>query len=191
MKTIILFVIVFSFLSIALAEKCSLEDLADFEYTDIECQFYMGTTAYRHELYEVAAAHWQFILDAPIRYSADENLKLMSLSTLNYLTYYGLGVKQNRSKAVKVWEEAAAKGDFEARRHLGYAYADNRYNNKNTIKALGWIESIFILYPDAENLSEPDKNIYNDAQEQAIQLREKLTLLQIEEALSFALSTIQ
>ena len=122
----------------ALAEKCKVKYLEELEYTDIECQFYMGTAAYRNKVYSVAAAHWNYVIDSPEKYEGEEEIKTMALSTITFLTYQGLGIKQDRNKAVKNWQDAAAKGDLEARKHLGFAYSDDKFKNKNLVKALGW-----------------------------------------------------
>lgn len=116
--------------------------------------------------------------------------KTEALGTLTYLQYYGFGVKQDRRGAVKAWEQAVKQGAFEARRHLGYAYSDENYRYRNNVKALGWYESIFILYPTTENLSEVEKSIFDDAVVAAQGLREKLSPRQLEKALKFARTTL-
>ena len=150
----------------------------------------MGTAAYRNKKHSEAAAHWQYILEAPVKYEGEDEIKAMALSTLTFLTYQGLGVKQDRVKAVEMWKEAVKKGDLEARRHLGFAFSDNDFRYQDNVVALGWYESIFLLYPTPQSLNEPDSNIYQDAQDGASALREKLTLNQREEAVEFAKSTL-
>jgi hypothetical protein len=174
----------------ALADKCKLENLTELEYTDIECQFYMGTTAYRNKVYNVAAAHWNYIIDAPLKYQGEERFQAMALSTVTFLTYQGLGVNQNRDLAVNNWKKAVSKGDFEARRHLASAFADKDYKNKDLIKALGWYESIFLIHPDKEILDESDQNVYQDAIEGAKDIKLKLSAKDIHKALEFAKSTL-
>ena len=184
----IIFLLLISFSSTS--EECRVKYLEELEYTDIECQFYMGTAAYRNEVYSVAAAHWNFVLDSPIKYEGEESIKAMALSTITFLTYQGLGVTQDRSKAVRNWKDAAAKGDLEARKHLGFAYADDKYKKKDLIKALGWYESIFILYPKSTDVDESDLGLYQDAVESAGKLRALLSEKQNNSAMSFAKSTI-
>lgn len=114
----------------------------------------------------------------------------MALSTVTFLTYQGLGVKQDRSLAVKNWKDAVSKGDFEARRHLGMAYSDKNYRKVDLIQALGWYESIFIIQPDFEALDESDQNVFQDAVDGAKSLKLKLSAKEIQKALEFAQSTL-
>jgi TPR repeat protein len=178
------------FSTTVIAEQCRLDQLQELEYTDIECQFYMGTEAYRNKVYAVAAAHWQFAVDAKATYESDEELKVRALSTLTFLTYQGLGVQQNRVKAVKMWKEAAGLGNLEARRHLGSAYSDIHFQQQNLVEALGWYESIIFLHPTAEHLDDADSNIYQDAKEGMDKLKARLTDKQIKLASEFARSTL-
>ena len=120
------------------AEKCNIEYLEEIEYAAIECQFYMGTQAYRNQLYTVAAAHWEYAAKAESQFEGDDSLKAAALSTLTFLYYQGLGVKENKTLAVNNWKDAVKQGDFEARRHLGFAYSDPAYKQKDAIKSLGW-----------------------------------------------------
>lgn len=178
------------FCTAAAAEECEIEYLSDLEYTDIECQFYMGTEAYRNKFYSVAAEHWNNVTNSPIKYEGEENIKAMALSTVTFLTYQGLGVKQNRMKAVKNWKDAVSLGDLEARRHLGYAYSDDKFKNKDLVKALGWYESIFLLYPSPDEVNESDQDVYQDAKEGAEKLRTSLSKKQNNTAIIFAKSTL-
>lgn len=186
-----IFIVSLLFLSTsALADKCKLDNLTELEYTDIECQFYMGTTAYRNKVFNVAAAHWNYIIDAPLKYQGEERFQAMALSTVTFLTYQGLGVNQNRDLAVNNWKKAVSKGDFEARRHLASAFADKDYKNKDLIKALGWYESIFLIHPDKEVLDESDQNVYQDAIDGAKDIKLKLSATDIHKAIEFAKSTL-
>ena len=174
----------------AIADECKIKYLEELEYTDIECQFYMGTEAYRNKVYSVAAAHWRYVIDSPIKYEGEEAIQAMALSTITFLTYQGLGVKQDRNKAVKSWKNAVKKGDLEARRHLGYAYSDDNFKNTDLVQALGWYESIFLIYPTASEVDESDHGVYQDAIEGAEKLRVKLSLKQRNAAMTFAKSTL-
>ena len=176
--------------SSVLAEQCKVEYLDELEYTDIECQFYMGTTAYRNKVYEVAAAHWSYIIDAKLKYEGEKQFQAMALSTVTFLTYQGLGVKQDRNLAVINWKNAVSKGDFEARRHLGMAYSDKDYQKIDLIQALGWYESIFIIQPDFSVLDESDQSVYQDAVNEAKSIKLKLSDKDIQKALKFAKSTL-
>lgn len=172
------------------AEPCEIELLEALEYTDIECQFYMGTKAYRNSVYSVAAAHWNEVLNADIQYEDDAEIQAMALSTLTFLMYHGLGVEQDRSAAVKNWQKAAMQGDLEARRHLGFAYADKQFKGADRVKALGWYESIFLLYLSPDGLDSSDAGIYRDAMEAAEPLRRSLSGKELQAALAFAKSII-
>jgi hypothetical protein len=186
-----LLTIFFLFLSsTVLADKCKIEYLDELDYTDIECQFYMGTAAYRNKNYEVAAAHWNYVIAAPLKYEGEEPFQTMALSTVTFLTYQGLGIKQDRNLAVKKWKDAVSKGDFEARRHLGMAYSDRNYRKIDLIQALGWYESIFIIQPDFEVLDESDQSVYQDAEDGAKNLKLKLSAKDIQKAMVFAKSTL-
>ena len=174
----------------AAAEECKVKYLEELEYTDIECQFYMGTAAYRNKVYTVAAAHWNYVIDSPLKYEGEEAIQAMALSTITFLTYQGLGVKQDKSKAVQNWKDAVAKGDLEARKHLGFAYSDEEFKNKNLVHALGWYESILLLYPSVEDVDESNLGVYHDAIEGAKKLRSILSEMQNKAAMDFAKSTL-
>ncbi|TDO95365.1 sel1 repeat family protein [Marinomonas balearica] len=185
-------ILIFSliFCSSVIAEECKVKYLEELDYTDIECQFYMGTAAYRNKVYSVAAAHWNYVINSPLKYEGEEVIKAMALSTKTFLTYQGLGLKQDRNKAVKNWIDAVSKGDLEARRHLGFAYSDEKFKNKDPIKALGWYESIFLLHPNKDEVDESDLGVYQDAIDGAEKLRNSLSSKQKEAAISFAKSTL-
>ena len=151
----------------------------------------MGTTAYRNEVYNVAAAHWQNVIDSPVKLSGDEEFKAMALGTITFLTYHGLGVKQDRIAAVRNWKQAVRQGDLEARRHLGEAYADEKFKEQDLIKALGWYESIFMLFSSADKVPEDDQSIYQDAKQSSEKLKHKLSESQIKNAMQFAKSTLR
>lgn len=190
MKRSVLYFFLVLFSEAAFAERCRLTNLAELEYTDIECQFYMGTEAYRNDVYTVAAAHWQFAIEAEPRYEGDKELKQDAYSTLAFLIYQGLGVTQNRVKAVNMWKESAQQGSLEARRHLGFAYSDVHFQYQNLVEALGWYESIFLLYPTAETVDDANKGIYQDAIEGVDKIKSRLTAKQIKLAAEFAKSTL-
>jgi hypothetical protein len=190
MNRIFFIVFFFTFAAPAFSEKCELEYLGELEYTDVECQFYLGTAAYRNEVYSVAAAHWNYVMDSPSKYEGDDSIKAMALSTITFLYYQGLGVKEDKGKAVKNWQSAVEQGDFEARRHLGFAYSDTTYKKYDLVKALGWYESVFLVVDNVDALDESDLSVYKDAQKAAETLRSKLSDKQKSKALSFARSTL-
>ncbi|MDT0584214.1 hypothetical protein [Brumicola blandensis] len=187
-RIILIFTLIFC--SSAIAEECKVTYLEELEYTDIECQFYMGTAAYRNKVYSVAAAHWNYVINSPLKHEGEEELKVMALSTMTFLSYHGLGITQDRNKAVKSWIDAASKGDLEARRHLGFAYSDEKFKNNDLIKALGWYESIFLLCPNKDDVDESDLGVYQDAIDGAGELKNRLSSEQQEAAIRFARSTL-
>ncbi|MEZ9392445.1 hypothetical protein AB4222_11105 [Vibrio splendidus] len=184
-------VIPFIFLSsFSFAEECSIDELTELEYKDIECQFYMGTAAFRNNVYSVAAAHWNYIIDAPMKHSGDDKFKAMSLSTVTYLTYQGLGVKQDRELAVNNWKKAVKGGDFEARRHIAFAYSDKNYSPNDLVKSLGWYESVLLIKVEMKDLSEAEQRVIEDAIEGSRELKLQLSMEQIQKAKVFAKSTL-
>lgn len=166
----------------ASAEKCQVTYLETLDYTDIECQFYLGTTAYRHQLYGVAAAHWEYILAAPLKYDGDDELQATALSTLAFLNYQGLGMQKDIELAVTRWQGAAKKGAIEARKHLGAVYKNSQYAQFDLVKSLAWYESVVVLLEKEAALSKTQTEILNDAMTDAEMVRKQLTKQQIETA---------
>ncbi len=165
---------------------CPLTHLTENHYADIECQFFLGTEAYSAKLYGVAAAHWQYVIDTEIVYDGDDKFKAKALGTVNFLRYYGLGVKQDRRKAVEGWKLSVKGGGLEARKHIGVAYSDINFEKRDLVKALAWYQSIFILHPHPEELDGNGPNIYKEAASKAILLRDKLSKAEQVEALKYA-----
>ena len=91
---------------------------------------------------------------------------------------------------IRAGKEAVTQGDLEARRHLGFAYSDDNFADKNLVHALGWYESIFLLYPTPSELEPSDQGVYNDAVEGADKLRGRLSEKQRNAAIAFAKSTL-
>jgi hypothetical protein len=186
---LILLVLV-SGISFAETEKCPLEELNEYEYTDIECQFYLGTKAFRNEVYAVAAGHWKFIENSPSIYEGDDLLKSTVISTLNYLTYNGLGVEQDRLKAVSSWKEAVKQGDLEARKHLGIAYEDKKFTDMDFVISLSWYKSILFMHLNKDKLDESDSIIWDEAKQAVGYLESKLDIEQIKKADEMAKKSI-
>lgn len=170
------------------AEPCPLESLKDYSYLDLECNFYLGTLAYRHGNYEVAAGHWRYVIDSEPEYESDPALQSRAKGTLNYLTYYGLGVEQNRVLAVSNWVSAAREGSFEARRHLGIAFSDKNFEEYNLTTALAWYLTVDLLYQDESQVEEDNINIYRDVQKDIIDIKSQMKAKQIDKALTLAKS---
>lgn len=191
MKFPYLFVFLFLLTSTAHAENCPLKKLAKLKYLDIECQFYLGTMAYRSKLYTAAAAHWQHVLDEQASSETEEEIKTMAQGTLNFLTYHGLGTAQDRPKAVQVWKAAAQEGNLEARRHLAFAYSDKKFINYDPVKSLAWYRSIKLLHPDPGKLNKSDREIYRDAMQEMERVANLLSRKKQDEADNLARTLIQ
>jgi TPR repeat protein len=190
MKFPVLFVALLLMTSTVNAENCPLKKLSKLNYLDIECQFYLGTMAYRSKLYSAAAAHWQYVLDEQASNESEEDIKTMAQGTLNFLTYHGLGTVQDRPRAVQVWKAAAQGGNLEARRHLGYAYSDKKFINYDLIKSLAWYRSIMLLHPDPNKLDKSDREIYRDAIQEMARVAKQLSKKKQDEAEKYARTLI-
>ena len=187
------FVIALSLLivSTAVAEECPLPYLADRNYDDLDCQFYLGTTAYRAGVYEVAAAHWQRIVDSPDDSAAAKEFRSTARSTIAYLKYNGLGVVRDRQGAVDGWIAAVSDGEIEARRQLGFAYADPGFEGYDPVMALAWYRSLLLAFPNPDALDDTDKAVYQQAGEGAAELEAGLTDTQIARARETAEGLLQ
>lgn len=179
------------FSSASYAENCDLKYLEKLQINDIECQFYMGTKAFRNKQYSDAASYWENVIKSPSVLAGDDELKTMALGTTTYLTYYGLGVPKDRMRAVQLWKKAVIDGDFEARKHLGDAYFDNEFKNKNPVFALGWYESAIKMYSDIKLPNASDDNIYANAKKGALDVRKVLSENEVQAALKFSRSIQQ
>jgi len=174
----------------AYSEKCPLKLLEEYDYTDIDCQFYLGTTAYRAEVYQVAVAHWQNILDLPIEYEGDEELKIDAKSNLSFLMFYGIGTDKNQSLAISNWKALVKKGHLESRRHLGTAFSNESFQYSNIVEALGWHLSVIMLFKNIDKPTESQQQTYKDASDGINQLKPQLSDDEIAEATRFAQSTL-
>lgn len=169
------------------AEKpCTLSNLSDRTHDSIECQFYMGTATYRAQEYPKAIKHWRQVQSTDAKTIEEKNLQLEAKSTLAFLQYHGFGMLQDRLSAVREWEDAARSGDLEAKRHIASAYADPDYQRNNDVYALGWLESIFIEFPNIELVAAEDQGIYKDAMELKQTLLDRMTEKQIASAQKLA-----
>lgn len=174
-------------LGVAAEELCPLAPLPEQEYLSIECQFYLGTTAYRASVYTVAAAHWQYVAEAPLKYEGDDEIKDTASSTLGYLQYHGLGIAQDRETAVSRWKQVVKNGaNLEARRHIGFAYADVDYSGYDVAKALAWYQSITAQVTDPASLDEGDLSVYEDTLDAIRELESRMTPRQIKKSRTFA-----
>lgn len=156
-------------------ELCPLQPLAEFPYSDVECQFYLGTTAYRAGVYEVAAAHWVQVLKSNDQSELGVETKKTALGTLAYLKFYGLGVREDKQGAVQDWTENAMNGDIASRRSLGFAYADEDFASRDDVLAAAWYMSVFLRHPDRDALDEGEKESFDLAVEGLAELEARIT----------------
>lgn len=163
-------------------EACPLQPLAEFPYSDIECQFYLGTTAYRAGIYEVAAAHWEQVLRSDDQSELGVETKTIARGTLAYLKFFGLGVKQDKQGAIEDWTKNAKNGDIASRRSLGFAYADENFASKDDVLAAAWYKSVFLRHPDRDSLDEGEKESFDLAVEGLAELEAELTDEQLKRA---------
>ena len=175
----------------AQAEQCPLGQLAERVYTDLECQFYLGTTAFRAGVFEVAAAHWQRMLTSDSDSADAASLRRTARSTLAYLRYNGMGTPQDRQRAVDDWTTAAGEGAIEARRQLGFAYSDPEYAGRNNVTALAWYQSLVLAFPEPDSLDQTNRAIYDDALAGIRQLESALTELEVSVAREQARELLQ
>lgn len=107
--------------------KCTLEDLTHLPQAHIECQFFMGTGAYRNKNFTAAAASWkQITLLRPVPTAPKEKeLFVSAFNNLGFLYFYGKGVPPNQAAAMDYWRYAARMGNEESAYHLCHAHADS------------------------------------------------------------------
>ena len=156
-------------------EACPLQPLAEFPYSDIECQFYLGTTAYRAGIYEIAAAHWLQVLKSDDQSELGIETKMTARGTLAYLKFFGLGVSEDKQGAVEDWTENARKGDIASRRSLGFAYANKDFASRDDVLAAAWYMSVFLRHPDRNSLDEGEKESFDLAVEGLAKLEAEIT----------------
>lgn len=168
--------------SAADAEPCPLEDLDQSDYTHIDCQFYLGTTAYRTKFYEVAAAHWKLLQHLPVTYVGDEQLIEDAKSNLAFLQYNGLGIERDRATAIAYWRKSALAGSNEAPRHLGFAYSDDNGVEPDFPRAMAWYQFAIRRLSGVGERTQSQENVLEDARDGIRRIEGKMTRQQIEQA---------
>jgi|GEM_PF-2610913 len=163
-------------------EQCPLDDLKQLNYLAIQCQFYLRTQAYRARTFTIAAAHWQNVIDSQSQTESEKELQSSALSNLTFLRYTGQGVEKDKATAVAAWKKAAAQGDLEPRRHLGYAYSDKDFKERNQITSLAWYKATVSHYLSMKTTRDSDRNVYNDALSAIATLEEDMSALEIKAA---------
>lgn len=149
-------------------------------YTSADCQFYLGTKAYRHQRFALAAAHWQEVLDLPLESAAE--LRAKAQSTLGFLYFYGKGLKQDKTRAIRLWQAAAQQGAAEAFLHLGHAYQQDDFFARDPVTALAWYLAMQRKYPVPQTLDTDHQLMWAQAQQHARTLAERLSPQQRQQA---------
>ncbi|WP_395004930.1 hypothetical protein, partial [Undibacterium sp.] len=72
--------------------------------------FYVGTCHYRKKEYERSVALWKklsLLEDMEPKYV---ELQISALNNLGYMLFFGFGIEENKSEAIKYWNQAIALG---------------------------------------------------------------------------------
>lgn len=137
-------------------EDCSFQGLGFDEGTNVAAvYFYTGTCHYRNKDYQQSADSWEQLgqlEDVDLEFKA---LQTDVLNNLGYLMFYGLGINENKAKALKYWEKAALSKHSESTYFLCTTYSDKggfRYRPKRALKHCKSAESIFAEKDVKDNL---------------------------------------
>jgi len=106
-----------------------------------ECQFLLGRDAYSLKDYTGAAARWTQASQAA-KDSRETNFVASATGTLGYLYLNGMGVEQDKTKAINYFQTAIRLGDIESRNHLAFAYSDPRDERYDPISAYAWYKTV-------------------------------------------------
>ena len=86
--------------------------------------FYTGTCHYRNQDYPDAVTYWQQVTRIDAQTIEDSDLKIIALSNLGFMQFYGRGIEEDKNSALEYWQDAAQQGHDEAEYHICHAYAD-------------------------------------------------------------------
>lgn len=142
----------------------------------------MGTAAFRDSEWSKAAENWEILSNLSLRVPAEQSIQTMGQTNLAFLKYYGLGVERDRVAAVSDWKRLASLGAVEARKHLGVAYSDLRFEGRDWVSALAWHYSVLEVLPDADDLDETDRQIRDQSLTGVTQLKRRLSDAEIQRA---------
>jgi len=98
---------------------------------DAIAKFDLGVEYFRIKDYKRAAKMWEI--------SANYGI-LEAYNNLGYLTYYGLGAKEDQAEGLRLWWIAAENGFSESQSHIAEAYTDGKYLKKDLIEAYAWAQ---------------------------------------------------
>jgi hypothetical protein len=109
---------------------------------DAIAKFDLGVEYFRIKDYKRAAKMWEI--------SANYGI-LEAYNNLGYLTYYGLGAKEDQAEGLRLWWIAAENGFSESQSHIAEAYTDGKYLKKDLIEAYGWAQKAKHFAPQIGN----------------------------------------
>jgi len=110
--------------------------------TSAECQFLVGRSAYSVKDYAGAAARWTQASQTASKDSRETNFVASATGTLGYLYLNGMGVDQDKTKAINCFQTAIRLGDIESRNHLAFAYSNPRDERYDPIRAYAWYKTV-------------------------------------------------
>lgn len=128
-------------------EDCSLKALQLVESPLVAEQlFFSGTCYFRNKEFSKAAAHWDELLQLENTRTDREDFRTSTLNNLGYLYFFGFGVKEDKSRAVEYWQQAALSGHHEAEYHLCHAHAEKEEPTYDVVKARNHCKKALLIY---------------------------------------------
>ena len=104
---------------------CKLEEVgSDVPADHPVCLFYTGTWHYRNERMADAVASWTELVELPAIPAEFDDLRISTLNNLGHMRFYGLGISEDKSLAMRYWMEAVSLGHDETEFHLCHAYGE-------------------------------------------------------------------
>lgn len=152
MKTYIYIALLSSICSNSIAkELCSSEALKLKQEPIITQHFFMGTCHYRNQEFSLAATQWTKTIQTQSLNMKINKLQIDSMNNLGYLLFYGLGITQNRQRALTLWHAASNLGQTESTFHLCHAYAEPEDQVYNYQKAQQFCSKALKYYSNPNN----------------------------------------
>lgn len=171
-------------------ERCPMKSLSRKPYGDVECLFYLGTTAYRAGFLEIAAAHWTALADRDFDGSDNDELVLAATANLGFFLYFDIPAEKQPEKAMELWRRAAQHGELSAMSYLGFAYSDADYAEQNNVIAFAWYQALIDNSDKKTKHPETVDQMRLHAEEQIRVLSQSLTPDEIVEATELAKSLL-
>jgi hypothetical protein len=163
------------------SSPCPIPDLIHKTLADVECQFFLGTTAYRNKDYQQAAQHWAWVIHRDAQDRHEGMIVAEAHGTLGYLRYHGLGAAKDAKGAVELFKKAVERGDLESRAHLGFAYSDKSNAFYDTITAYAWYKSVENFYRPGLN-EQVSANVLKGSKNKVAELKKSLTTAELKKA---------